>query len=65
MRKENVMPLYSLYCPKCEHRCERMCDVKKREKQSCPKCGTKMEVQIDKTSFILKGDCWGKDGYTK
>lgn len=29
----------------------------------CPRCSNKMKLQISKTSFILKGKNWAKDGY--
>lgn len=57
------MPIYSLGCPKCEHRCERQCKIAERHNQVCPKCGAKMEVIIDKINFQLVGGGWGKDGY--
>jgi putative FmdB family regulatory protein len=58
------MPIYSLGCPKCEHRCERECPIAKRNEQPCPKCSTKMEVLICSGGFKLKGGGWAEDGYS-
>lgn len=34
-------------------------------KVNCDNCGETMTKQLAIPAFILKGDCWAKDNYTK
>ena len=63
------MPFYEYKCPKCGHEIEELqgyddpppeCEKCKEKKKS-----VKMKRLISKTSFILKGGGWYKDGYSK
>ena len=60
------MPNYELKCTACEHRFEFL-KIRRDEKipNKCPKCGKKKVEKIfsQKTSFVLKGGGWYKDGY--
>jgi len=63
------MPLYRYYCTHCDIEFEKFmtmnekCDVKTQI--FCPDCGGgKNESLVSKTSFVLKGTGWHRDGYT-
>lgn len=57
------MPLYDYACKSCgvleiEH------SIKDQPKTQCPQCGQEgLERQIGRTSFVLQGPGWAKDGY--
>ncbi|MBC8298019.1 MAG: zinc ribbon domain-containing protein [Pelagibacterales bacterium] len=56
------MPFYTYKCEKCNTNKEVL--VKdKDEVISCPKCASILKRLITKTSFVLKGRGWEKDGY--
>jgi len=57
------MPLYSLLCEDCDKVIERLCNVD--EVVRCCKCGKNMKRLPVQTNFILKGDVWAKDGYSR
>jgi putative FmdB family regulatory protein len=65
--KEGTMPIYEYECKSCGTIFEAWSSIKNRdslEKNSCAKCkGTGKRI-ISKSSFILKGSGWEKDGYT-
>ena len=61
------MPFYDYKCKECEALLE---DVKQGIKEdrltTCPKCGKDaLERLIGNTSFALKGNGWGNQGYSK
>ena len=68
-RKDNFekMPLYVYRCQKCDNEEEVLQKLSDDPLTDCEKCSSMstMEKVMGKTSFILKGDCWYKDGYTK
>jgi len=56
------MPFYTYKCEKCNTKKEAL--VKdKDEVISCLKCTSILKRLITKTSFVLKGRGWEKDGY--
>jgi len=61
------MPTYLFKCEDCDHERELVTSIAKfdevREEIMCEKCGGKMKVVINGTSFLLKGKGWAKDGY--
>ena len=58
------MPLYEYVCPKCKHKEEVICKHSDPN-PVCKECAIEMERQLGLSSFILKGEGWYKDGYTK
>lgn len=58
------MPLYDFKCEECEHAFEVIQKHSDNHPQ-CIKCGKSTKKIISNTSFILKGDGWYKDGYSK
>ncbi len=61
------MPLYEYGCSACGHVVELMQSASlAKAPDACEKCGaSNMEKMLSRTSFILKGDGWYKDGYSK
>ncbi|MCK6512851.1 zinc ribbon domain-containing protein [Myxococcota bacterium] len=61
------MPLYEYGCSACGHIVELMQSASlAKAPDACEKCGSStMEKMLSRTSFILKGDGWYKDGYSK
>jgi predicted nucleic acid-binding Zn ribbon protein len=60
------MPVYVYECEPCKIHVERTFPVELRDEAViCYKCSKLMTRTIAPTNFVLKGDCWGKDGYTK
>lgn len=61
------MPLYEYGCSACGHVVELMQSASlAKAPEKCEKCGAgPMEKMLSRTSFILKGDGWYKDGYSK
>lgn len=64
------MPTYLYFCEACNKEFEEYHSIKDELKE-CPKC--KLEERpaippkklINGSSFILLGNCWGKDNYSK
>ncbi|MBT61206.1 MAG: transcriptional regulator [Euryarchaeota archaeon] len=63
--KNKVMPIYQHRCKKCLHRFEKLIPMSQANIiQTCPKCLSNATIRvISKTSFMLKGSGWAKDGY--
>lgn len=62
------MPTYTFRCPKCQREMDIQRSIKDETKPFCcaEGCGDiEMEQVIGPTSFILNGNCWAKDGYSK
>ncbi len=58
------MPIYEFNCPGCDKDKE----VMQRYEDSapvCEECKTTMKKKISRSSFVLKGGGWYKDGYSK
>lgn len=58
------MPYYEYTCESCD----KVFDLRRPfsesdEKGGCPTCGASCARAISKTSFVLKGAGWAKDGY--
>ena len=60
------MPIREYQCEECETILERIENIDElQEPMTCDKCEIQMERIISKTTFILKGGGWEKDGYQK
>ena len=59
------MPIYTYRCEKCGKEMEVFQKFKARPSRVCPDCSAYMERVVSKTTFILKGKGWAKDGYAK
>jgi len=61
------MPIYVYKCEKCELVREELQKYSDDALSDCEECGGVDTLQrlVEKSSFVLKGDCWYKDGYTK
>ena len=57
------MPTYEYECQKCGKREELHQKLDERIPPVC--CGDKMMTLIGKTSFVLNGNGWSRDGYSK
>jgi putative FmdB family regulatory protein len=58
------MPTYDFKCSECECVFE-VFQKYSDENPPCEECGKETERLISRTSFVLKGDGWYKDGYSK
>lgn len=61
------MPIYMYKCLECTSSSEVLCksyDVAPKS-LTCPKCGVDMirDMSLETTHFVLKGGCWGLQGY--
>jgi putative FmdB family regulatory protein len=56
------MPLYDLVCDQCGHTKEQVLKLEE-EMPVCDKCGERMKKAMSAPAFILRGNCWYKDGY--
>lgn len=58
------MPLYDLYCEKCGFTKEQMLGLNDNL-PVCDKCGELMKKALSAPVFILKGNCWARDNYSR
>jgi putative FmdB family regulatory protein len=58
------MPIYEYKCPKCGV-FEAMQRITEPSLKKCPTCKSKVERQISRGSFILKGSGWYATDYAK
>ena len=58
------MPIYEYKCNKCGV-FEAMQGIKEAPLKKCPTCKSKVERQISRCSFILKGSGWYATDYAK
>ena len=60
------MPLYLFECnnKKCKFNFEYLQNGYEEQNIKCPKCGKSCKHLVGKSSFILKGNCWARDGYS-
>lgn len=56
------MPMYEYVCKECKKVVEELKNYDDPPPK-CEKCKKEMKRLISKTSFILKGGGWYKDGY--
>jgi putative FmdB family regulatory protein len=60
------MPIYEYVCPDCEESFEVFVNITENSKEmKCKKCGGTAKKKISSSSFLLKGNGWAKDGYSK
>ena len=60
------MPTYEYRCTngKCRHQWEKQHKMTESPQRTCPKCGRQTaERLISRTSFVLNGRGWARDGY--
>lgn len=58
------MPIYEFRCPQCAKDTEVM-QQHKDPAPTCDRCKVSMTKKISRSSFILVGRGWFKDGYSK
>src|ERR1700679_2837792 len=58
------MPIYEDKCPKCGE-FEETQRITENALKKCPTCTSKVERQLSRTSFILKGTGWYVTDYAK
>ena len=62
------MPIYNYRCEDCFEDFEILLSIKEREQSEtvlCKKCNSEKVLPLmSKTSFVLKGKGWYKDGYS-
>ena len=60
--------IYDYYCDACEEDMEIEHSIKAKPRKKCPLC-KKMKlrrmISTNKNQFVLSGECWEKDGYSK
>jgi len=60
------MPTYHYACNVCKHEFEAEQSIKDEPLLECPLCRVcALYRLIYPSEFVLKGDCWAKDGYEK
>jgi len=59
------MPIYPYKCIPCDHERTVIQKMDDAVDHYCSRCGEKMTRTIAKTSFVLAGSGWYKDGYRK
>ncbi len=65
------MPIYEYRvkegkgCDYCKQPFEVMQGFKDEPLKECPECGSELEKILSKSTFVLKGGGWYKDGYDK
>lgn len=60
------MATYAYVCDECNHEFECEHPMSKEPGADCPKCGQHtLHRLISGGNFVLKGDGWAKDLYTK
>jgi len=59
------MPIYEYECGKCGHGFEREQRMADPPVKTCPECRSRrVSKLISRSSFVLKGGGWYKDGYS-
>lgn len=57
---------YEYHCKFCDHEFEIIQSIKDEPLVKCPKCNSEsLKRVINVTPFILKGDGWAADNYSK
>ena len=61
-----MMPIYEYRCSNCGHEMEKTQTITSKPLKKCPSCKRmKLERLISRSTFILRGSNWYKDGYGK
>lgn len=55
--------MYEYQCASCNYEFEAEQKISDEPLEDCPKCKGKVKRLISKTSFVLKGKGWYRDGY--
>lgn len=56
--------IYEYNCTKCNKELEVEQKISDPPKEKCPKCKGKLTKLISKSSFVLAGSGWYRDGYS-
>lgn len=59
------MPIYEYRCTKCGAEFEVIQKMSDRPLRTCRECKGRLEKQVSRTAFQLKGGGWYADGYGK
>ena len=59
------MPIYEYLCLSCKDLSEVLQKMNDRPLRKCKKCAGKLEKQVSRMAFQLKGDGWFASGYSK
>jgi putative FmdB family regulatory protein len=60
------MPIYEYVCPDCGESFEVFVKITENSKEiECKMCGSTARKMISSSSFLLKGNGWANDGYSK
>ena len=59
------MPIYDYECGRCKRQYEYFHNGSSDKKAKCPHCGSQdpKKLPSKKTSHVLKGKGWARDGY--
>lgn len=57
------MPLHAYICKRCHDEFEEIQKFSDPPLKKCIKCGGKLEKQMGRSAFHLKGGGWYQDGY--
>jgi len=58
------MPIYEYECSYCNFKMKKFQKITDKPKKKCPFCkGNSLVKLISKSTFILKGEGWARDGY--
>jgi len=58
---------YEYSCQACRYTYELDCKIEDRDVElanMCSMCGAPLSRSVGSGNFILKGNCWAKDGYS-
>lgn len=64
-RTSKAMPTYVYECPQCKRSKEIFLKITEEPPVWCNMCTILMSRVIQPSTFVLKGNCWAKDGYKK
>lgn len=60
-----MCPIYEYECPQCGKILEEFRSLSERDTELlCDDCMKKLYRVVSRSSFLLKGDGWAKDGYS-
>jgi len=59
------MPIYTYKCENCNRTEEYTQKINEDSKTTCSNCSGKLKKIMSNFNFVLIGQCWARDGYTK
>ena len=54
-RRDDIVPLYTYYCPKCGNKKDILVGISDADNQLCPQCDIKMDKVPTAPNFKLNG----------